>query len=438
MAEPVSPQSVPAADHGCLGGPLGQGGSESVEWMVVIRVYGAILGATGKWGGKEGCKTVPLTEAHIDAMMQLCAEAGVTTVLWRANCAGTLTYPSKFAPLPGEPPLPDPNCGMGIASVKQGWPPEDWPFLGEQCRRFNTLAAAVTAAHRHGLKFYLDFNTFDMVGSWCTRATWPAGGDRAWNPDLWLWSRDHKQRLAGIPCYADPRVRDMRAGEIAEALDYDIDGVMLGLFSHVDIAAGDEPCRFGYNPIVVEEYKRRHGADPLSDEVDVHGFYALHGEYFTMFVRQVADLVHARGGKLTGMARTDGVHGWGGWDAGAANRIGVQTGDLRDGRSDLPLLAGGMYLEWEKWADERLVDGLMFMGPPRRNGAGVEAVRGAKQRVSVPVYLWRRYPSPPSPDEPDDNDQPEEWLSEIQAVRNGAIDGYCLSISFEDLNALTA
>lgn len=95
----------------------GQG--DAPEMMAIIRVYGSILYSTRKWGG-QGAERAALTAEQIDGWMKSCADNGVTSVLWRANCAGTLTYPSKFTGLAGEPPLPDPNEGMGIASMKQG------------------------------------------------------------------------------------------------------------------------------------------------------------------------------------------------------------------------------------------------------------------------------------------------------------------------------
>jgi len=147
--------------------------------------------------GSADAELAPITAEQIGGWMQKCADAGVTSVLWRANCAGTLTYPSKFAGLAGEPPLPNPNEGMGVTSVDQGWPEGDWKWLGEQCQRHDTLAAAVAAAHEHGLKIYLNFHTFDMVGSWSTPSTWPDGGEPAWDPDMWLWSKDPHRRLAG-------------------------------------------------------------------------------------------------------------------------------------------------------------------------------------------------------------------------------------------------
>ena len=391
------------------------------ERMAIVRVYGSILYSTKKWRG-GGAELAPLTAEQIEGWMKKCADAGVTTVLWRANCAGTLTYPSKFTGLPGEPPLPNPNQGMGVASVKQGWPLEDWKWLGEQCRRLNTLEAAVAAAHKHGLKLYLNFHTFDMVGSWCTPGTWPDGGDRAWDPDMWLWSKDQKRRLAGVPCYADPKVRERRLGELAEALEYDLDGVVLGFFSHCDGSSGEDRCAFGYNPVVVEEYKKRYNVDPLTEDVDPHKFYALHGEGFTEFVRGASKLVHARGKKFVCATRTDGIHGWGGKTAGSAI-VGatMQQADLRDGKSDLPL-AAGFYLETEKWAEEKLVDGLLCYAPYTD---GVKAVRQLQDKVKVPTYLWRKFTGWEGKVS---GRSLEAYQAEAQAVRDGVIDGYCLLI----------
>jgi hypothetical protein len=393
------------------------------EWMIVIRVYGNILYAVGQWGGRPGAGRTELEPAHLDAWLADCARHGVTAVLWRANCAGTLTYPSRHAALAGEPPLPFPNRGMGVAVVEQGWTPEDWNALGAQCRRFHTLRAAVQAAHRHGLRLYLDFATFDMVGSWCTRADWPAGGERSFDPDLWLWSRDGKERLAGLPCYADPRLLALRLAELGEAMDCGVDGVVLGFFSHVDGFAGEQRCWFGYNPGVAEEYERRHGTDPRCGEVDPHRLYALHGEYYTQFVRRAGDLVRGRGGKLLGSARTDGIHGWGSRAAGEAILGRMEERDLRDGKSELPL-ASGLYLEWEKWAAAGWVDGLIFWAPWER-GFGI--VQAARKKTGVPVYLFRKFlgwggqvRSPHSL---------EGYHREIQAVRQGALDGYCLHLS---------
>ena len=391
------------------------------EQMAVIRVYGSILYSTRKWGG-EGAERAPLTREQIDGWMKSCADNGVTTVLWRANCAGTLTYPSKFAGMAGEPPLPDPNEGMGVASVKQGWPLEDWAWLGEQCKRLNTLEAAVAAAHKHGLKIYLNFHTFDMVGSWSTPKTWPDGGDRAWDPDMWLWSKDQKRRLAGVPCYADPKVRARRIAEMAEALEYDLDGIVLGFFGHCDGLSGEDRCAFGYNPVVVEEYEKRYNVDPLTQDVDPHKFYALQGEGYTQFVRQASELTRGKGRKLICATRTDGVHGWGG-KAGGGGLVGstMQPTDLRDGKSDLPL-AAGFYLETEKWADQKLIDGLLCSTP---FVDGVKAASQLRDKVNVPVYLWRKYTgfkgnaSAPGLD---------VYRGEIDAVCAGEIDGYCMLI----------
>jgi len=390
------------------------------ELMATIRVYGSILYATKKWGTQPGEEPVPLEPEHIDTWMKECAAAGVTTALWRSN-TGWTTYPSKVVPLAGTIPMPE-SFQFGVTTIEQGWPVEAWAFLGEQCRRFNTLEVAVEAAHRHGMKIYLDFATFDAIGVWCNSWHWPEGGDLAWDPNMWMWSKDQKQRLAGVPCYAEPAVRELKVKEIDEATDYDIDGVVVSLAGHMDGACGDVPCSYGYNPTVVSQYKQRHGVDPLTEEVDPHKFYALHGEGFTEFVRQVSHVVRAKGKKLICGTRTDGVHGWGGQTAGKA-LIGqtMPQCDMRDGKNPLPI-AAGFYLETEKWADEKLVDGLMCAA---RFEDGVKAVRQLRDKVNLPVYMWRKYTghsgnvSAPGMD---------VYRSEVAAVRTGEIDGYAMFI----------
>ena len=390
------------------------------ELMATIRVYGSILYTTKKWGPQPGEEPVPLEPAHIDTWMKSCAAAGVTTVLWRSN-TGWTTYPSKVVPLAGTIPL-QARAQFGVSTIEQGWLVEDWAFLGEQCKRFNTLAVAVEAAHRHGLKIFLNFATFDAIGCWCNSQDWPEGGDLAWDPNMWMWSKDQKQRLAGVPCYAEPAVRDLKVQEIEESTDYDIDGVLLSLAGHMDGACGDVPCSYGYNPTVVGQYRQRHGVDPLTDDVDPHKFYALHGEGFTEFVRQVSNVVRGKGRKLLCGTRTDGVHGWGDSVAGKA-LVGetMPQRDMRDGSSPLPI-AAGLYLETEKWAAEKLVDGLVCAAPFED---GVKAVRQLRDKVRLPVYMWRKYTghngsvSAPGLD---------VYRSEVNAARAGEIDGYAMYI----------
>ena len=389
------------------------------ELMATIRVYGSILYQTNAWAPLPGKEHIPLEPEHIDAWMKRCADGDVTTVLWRPN-TGWTTYPSKFVPFAGTFPLPEPSIQAGVNIAKQGWLAEDWAYLGEQCKRFDTLAVAVEAAHRHGMKIYLDFATFDAIGVWCNSNYWPEGGDLAWDPDMWMWSKDQKLRLAGVPCYAEPAVCELKLKEIDEVTDYGIDGLVLSLAGHMDGAGGDDPCSYGYNPTVTNQYKQLHGVDPLTEEVDPHKFYELHGEAFTEFVRQVSSVVRGKGKKLIGGTRTDGVHGWGGEVAGGG-LVGqtMPDRDMRDGSSPLPI-AAGFYLQTEKWAEEQLVDGLMC-GVPVKDG--VKAAQQLRDKVGLPVYIWRKHWALKDRVGPFDLDV---YQSETKAVRAGAIDGYAM------------
>ena len=392
--------------------------------MVVIRVYGSILYTTGCWpeGGALVPEATPLTERHIDGWFEDCARHGVAAVLWQANCGGTLTYPSAYAPLAGDPPLPA-RFRIGTELHEQGWRTRDWTWLGEQCRNFNTLEAAVSSAHRHGIALILNFSVFDLPGVWCNAESWPDGAP-LFDRDLWLWSRDQQTRLEGIPCYADPRLRELRLAEVREALDYGIDGIALGFFSHCDAAAGDEPHRFGFNPCVVEEFGERHGVDVLREPFDTAAWYALHGEHFTRFVQAVSGETRRRGRVLLGYARTDGIHGWAGprtpvISQGMASG-GVHRFDARSGRSsDQP--AAGLHVEYERWGREGLVDALVALPPPHPHG--LDAAASMRVAAGVPVLVWRKIIA-------SDPDLPADKQAEIAAVRDGAVDGYVLHFMY--------
>jgi hypothetical protein len=62
--------------------------------------------------------------------------------------------------------------------------------------------------------------------------------------------------------------------------------------------AGERRCWFAYNPEIATEYQRRYGANALGGAVDPHRLYALQGEHFSDFVREVSRIAHAKGRKL--------------------------------------------------------------------------------------------------------------------------------------------
>ena len=70
-------------------------------------------------------------------------------------------------------------------------------------------------------------------------------------------------------------------------------------------------------------------------------------------------MVRTKGKTFICATHTDGVHGWGGANAGKA-LIGetMTQRNMRDDESPLPLTMG-FYLETEKWAEEKLIDSLM-------------------------------------------------------------------------------
>jgi hypothetical protein len=91
--------------------------------------------------------------------------------------------------------------------------------------------------------------------------------------------------------------------------------------------------QYGFNQPIVKEYQRRYGVDILEEDFDLEKWRSLRGEYFTQLLREVAQVVHAKGRPFS---------------------LGTSRGDY----IGFPL--GNMKLEWRKWFAERLLDGFLL------------------------------------------------------------------------------
>ncbi len=70
--------------------------------------------------------------------------------------------------------------------------------------------------------------------------------------------------------------------------------------------APDHADQFGFNQPIVDEFCRRYRVDILTQDFDLEAWRALRGEYFTLFLREISDVVHSKGKLLSlGTARGD-------------------------------------------------------------------------------------------------------------------------------------
>jgi hypothetical protein len=98
--------------------------------------------------------------------------------------------------------------------------------------------------------------------------------------------------IPAILSEAEPGAHAWWLSSICEMLDAGVDGIEIRMSNHSNII---DWSLFGFNPPLVEEYRRRYGIDITTDEFSLEKFRALRGEFFTSFLRQASELVRSHG-----------------------------------------------------------------------------------------------------------------------------------------------
>ncbi len=215
------------------------------------------------WERSEGL----YDEQRIRNLLEKCRDHGFRAVMWRTSVCGKVAYPSKVMT------VFDAEYRLSCNS------------LAEVLATLDPLETAIKWAHRLGLKIHAWVTPFDSYFTGLEDAFF------ARNPHLLMMSRDGKSVLRGVPCYACPETREYRLREAKELIDYGVDGIFYSSNSHniCTMAMGDWEGEdaFGFNPEVVEEFKKRYGRDIRKESFDKKAFSRLHGEYLTLFLEEV-------------------------------------------------------------------------------------------------------------------------------------------------------
>ena len=208
----------------------------------------------------------------------------------------------------------------------------------------------IEVAHRLGMKLYAWVDPHNMgapPGAWAelgmapSAIPFPTGlvydTQFPWqfksvhdNPQYQLVDRKGQRYYYGVMEWAYPEARRYWTGNIKRVLDkYDVDGIYMD--TRTESMAPDYADQFGFNEPIVQEYKRRYGVDILHEDFDLESWRQLRGEYFTLFLKEVSEVIHSKGKVFS---------------------LGTARGDY----IGFPL--GNMKLEWRKWISEKTIDEL--------------------------------------------------------------------------------
>ena len=108
-------------------------------------------------------------------------------------------------------------------------------------------------------------------------------------------ARGRNEYLTGMVEMAYPEVRNWLTGIMLEALDAGADGVDIRLANHTESLDWEN---YGFNPPIIEEFKRRCGVDIATEPFDRASWRRLRGEYFETFLKEAGRAVRRRGGEF--------------------------------------------------------------------------------------------------------------------------------------------
>ncbi len=206
---------------------------------------------------------------------------------------------------------------------------------------------AVRAARKRGMEIWGINPLFDhgaRAASDAAKMGEPAPIEhklRVARPEVVPVDRYGLRRQAGPMEFAYPEVRKELIREYLQLLGRrGYDGMMFYTYvEHFALRFEDE---YGYNQPIVDEFKKRYGQDIRTEPFDRHAWYRLRGEYVTRFLRELHEAFKQSGKKL-----------------------GVAI-DPRDSHLPAPWLCargirptGRIYMDWETWVREGLVDEIM-------------------------------------------------------------------------------
>jgi HEAT repeat protein len=203
---------------------------------------------------------------------------------------------------------------------------------------------AVAAARRHRMQIYIMTDLFDHGAQPDAGGMFPFSPEdrlRIAHPQWCPLDRWGERRATGPLEFSYPEVRQaLLSRYLHHATKYDYDGIFL--YTYVENWGARYRDEFGFNAPIVNEFKRRYGVDIRTEPFDKEAWYRLRGKYLTQFLRELHTALAAKGKKLSIAIYSPTPNYPEPWDGSHA---------------DIPA-AGMIYLDWEGWVQEGIVDEL--------------------------------------------------------------------------------
>ena len=226
----------------------------------------------------------------------------------------------------------------------------DWwtGWVGHLSGEVRTDDLAVAAARRRGMQIYVFDGLFEHAaqGDVGGCGQFPYSNEdklRIEHPE-WCPVDRFGERIAPGPiefCYPEAR-KALIERYVDHVTGPGYDGI--SFYTYVENMGMRFDGEFGYNDPIVQEFQRRYGVDIRTQPFDRDAWGKLRGEYVTQFLRELHEALSAAGKKLSVVLRPDKPHLPQRW-------LCLQTEVL---------CQGNVYLDWETWVKEGIVDELVL------------------------------------------------------------------------------
>ncbi len=315
--------------------------------------------------------------AGVRHMLDMCKEAGMSKVLWRAFDSGRAMYESKLADPAGgkseEDNMYHPMNAKDAALL--GLSPEQCAVIMQKCEaldyaHFDSLGEAVRYGHSIGLDIYawITINEDDHGWGWSSRFSLA-------NRDS-LWKKRDGTPYHSQQSFAYKKVRDYKLGIVKELVNnYDIDGIFLDWLRTGDIrdnpqTDADGVANYGYEDIQVQGFKRQYGIDPHDIPNGDERWVKYRAQWTTEYMRSVRKFMKKAKPELPLTVML--AHQW-----SYRGTDGPIDGNLR-----------GMLLDPATWAKECLIDAAIPAGYYRNGGTPAQAYKALKDELGGKVDIW--------------------------------------------------